>query len=107
MKTAIALLLMTLPAMADVTKTDIKKLNDAKVSDQVVLAYIRTHAPVRMNIDDLASLKKQGVSDAVLVVLASNMKVAPIYRTVYVYRPVYHSWYYYPVRRHILIRRCR
>ena len=105
MKTLIALLLMALPAIADVTKADIKKLVDAKVSDSVITAYVRTNAPVRMTPDDLVSLKNAGASDTVLTVLASNMRTNPSpVRTevVYVYQPTYYryGWYYYPVRRY-------
>jgi hypothetical protein len=98
MKILVALILSclsALPAMADVTKADVKKLMDAKVSDAVIVEYVKTNAPVRMTAGDLASLKNAGVSDDVLAVLAQYMGVpsAPT-ETVYIYRPYYNSWYW-------------
>lgn len=95
MKTLIVLLLMAVPAMADVTKNDVKKLLDAKVSDSVIVEYVKTNAPVRMTADDLASLKNAGATDNVLTVLARYMSTpaAPV-ETVYIYRPYYNGWYW-------------
>jgi hypothetical protein len=89
------LCLGALPAMADVTKADVKKLLDAKVSDAVIVEYVKTNAPVHMTADDLASLKSAGATDNVLTVLAQYMSVpsAPT-ETVYVYRPYYNGWYW-------------
>lgn len=95
MKTLIALLLMALPAMADVTKNDVKKLLDAKVSDSVIVEYVKANAPVRMTADDLASLKNAGASDNVLTVLAQYTSVPSTpTETVYIYRPYYNGWYW-------------
>jgi hypothetical protein len=95
MKTLIALLLMAIPALADVTKYDVKKLLDAGISENVITEYIKTNAPVRMTADDLASLKTAGASDKVLTVLAQYMSSeAPRTETIYVYRTYYNGWYW-------------
>ena len=107
--TALLFCLSALPAMADVTKADIKKLLDAKVSDKVITQYVKTNAPVRMTASDLASLKTSGASDNVLTILAQYMRNEPVVRYVYVY-PAYY-WYpryhYVYIRRPIVVRRCR
>lgn len=92
---AILSCLGALPTMADVTKADVKKLMDAKVSDAVIIEYVKTNAPVRMGADDLASLKNAGATDNVLATLAQYMGTpsAPT-ETVYIYRPYYNGWYW-------------
>lgn len=66
-----AVVLMSAPAFADVTKEDLKKLAAAGVSDGVVIAYVRSHGPMpRMSAQDLIDLKNAGVSDKVLEQIA-------------------------------------
>jgi hypothetical protein len=89
-----------LPAMADVTKTDVKKLLDAGISDNVIVEYVKANAPVRMTASELISLKSSGATDNVLTVLAQYMSTAApaptqvTTETVYVYEPYYHTWYW-------------
>jgi hypothetical protein len=70
---AILVCLGALPAMADVSKADIKKLIDAKMSDTVIVSYIKTNAPVRMTPTDLVLLKSAGATEAVLTALVQYM----------------------------------
>ena len=64
---------LALPAAAEVTKADLKKLAAAGISDDVVLAFVRANQPVgRFNADDLVELKQAGLGDRVLAVLAGE-----------------------------------
>jgi hypothetical protein len=98
MKTTLTLALLgalAMPAAADVTKDDLKKLASAGVSDDVTLAFVRANAPVhRLSADDVVELKAAGLSDRVLAVVmgpveapapaVQNTVVAP-QETTYVY----------------------
>lgn len=115
MRTLIAALLMlcsALPAMADVTKEDVRKLVNAGISDKVIVQFVQTNGPVRMSVDDLTDLKKIGASEAVLGALVAGIKTprpetqttvvvepAPVvyyyYGPYYYYRPYYYGRYYY------------
>jgi hypothetical protein len=118
-------LFAAIPAMADVTKADIQKLLAAKVSDSVIVEYVKTNAPVRMTASDLVSLKNAGATDNVLTALAQYMSTAaptPQVETVYVYNTYsysgwygwygwyspgyrcYHPYYYRPVYRPVVVR---
>ncbi len=58
---------LPLAAAADVTKEDIKKLSQAGISDDVIIAFIRANGPVRtLSSDDVVELKAAGASDKVL-----------------------------------------
>lgn len=78
MKTILAVIALFLcsaiPAMADVSKEDVKKLLNAGVGDGVILEFIKSKAPVRMTASDLVDLKKLGASDKVLAALAHEIK---------------------------------
>lgn len=89
------------PAMADVTKDDVKKLINAGVSEQVIINYVRANGPVIMTSADLGELKTLGASDNVLNTLVAGMQYQrpqttvvvesePVY--VYSYWPSY--WYF-------------
>ena len=106
MKILIALLLTlcsAIPAMADVTKEDVRKLVSAGISDNVIVQYVRTNGPVRMTVDDLAELKKLGASDTVLSALVSGRQdqrpePQPVQTTTVVVQesPVVYYWYWGP-----------
>lgn len=77
MKTLLAILMVlcsAIPAMADVTKSDMKKLISAGVSDQVMVDYIKANGPVLMSASDLADLKTLGASDGVLSALVAGLQ---------------------------------
>ena len=58
---------LPLAAAADVTKEDIKKLSQAGISDDVIIAFIRANGPVKtLSSDDVVELKAAGASDKVL-----------------------------------------
>jgi hypothetical protein len=68
------LLLAAAPALASAqaSKEELKKLAKARVSDDVMLAYLRSHGYRGMpSSDDLVDLKQAGLSDKVLVELIS------------------------------------
>lgn len=104
MKSLFAIAILTafpLAAWADVTKDDVKKLQAAGVSEDVILAYVKANGPVaKLSTDDLVELKKAGVSDKLLGALteapAAPSQKPPLAATVeqnaYVTRPTY----YYP-----------
>lgn len=92
------LCLFAAPAMADVTKSDMKKLIDAGMSDPVMLEYIKAKAPVRMTANDLVELKKLGASDKVLAALAHAISdkaiPAPQQETMAIFRTEPNGYYY-------------
>jgi hypothetical protein len=77
--TLAAVFLLSTAAFADVTKEDLKKLAAAKISDSVVVAYVRAYGPMpRMSAQDLIELKSAGLSDKVLEqIAAEGPKPAP------------------------------
>ncbi len=81
---------LPLAAAADVSKEDIRKLAAAGISDNVILAYIRTHGPVqRLTADDLVELKQAGASDRVLEAAAGGPPAPVETRTEVAERRVY------------------
>jgi len=71
--TLAAVLLLSAASFAEVTKEDMKKLAEARVSDGVVLAYVHSHGPVpKLSAQDLIELKNAGVSDKVLEQIAGG-----------------------------------
>jgi hypothetical protein len=63
---------MLAAALADVSKEEVKKLAQAGVGDDTIVAYVKLHGPLpTLSSDDLADLKKSGVSDKVLLALIS------------------------------------
>ena len=55
---------------ARVSKEDIRKLVEHRISDRLILAFIRVNGPVgELSSMDLISLKKLGASDAVVMAL--------------------------------------
>ena len=87
MKTILALVLMAAaPALASAqaTKEDLKKLARAGISEDVILAYIRTNGfQQRLSTDDLVELKSAGLGDKVLAALneLAGEVLAPLNRT--------------------------
>jgi hypothetical protein len=64
--------LLPLTASADVTKEDIRKLAAAGISDDVILAYIRSNGPIsKFSAGDVVDLKQAGASERVLTALMS------------------------------------
>jgi hypothetical protein len=62
----------------DLTKEDVKKLMDAKVSESTILAYIQTHGPVApLSSNDLVELKEAGASQALLNALVKSSTPSP------------------------------
>lgn len=56
-----------LPVLADVTKEDLKRLGAAGISEDIILSYMKTNAPVvNLSADDLVELKKAGLTNRVL-----------------------------------------
>lgn len=67
-----------LAVSADVSKEDIKKLAQAGISDDVIIAFARANGPVRaLSSDDIVELKAAGASDRVLnAILTTKPKAA-------------------------------
>lgn len=62
--------LLSVAASAEVTKEDVRRLVAAGVSEDVILAFIRTNGPVvRLTADDLVELKAAGAGDRILSAL--------------------------------------
>lgn len=73
MGTLAAVVLLSAPAFAEVTKEDVEKLTAAGISDGVVIAYVRSHGPMpKLSSQDLIDLKNAGVSDKVLEQIAQG-----------------------------------
>jgi hypothetical protein len=69
---------MATAAGADVSKEDLRKLAQAGIGDDTILAFVKSHGPVApLSSDDLAELKKSGLSDKVLKTLASSPAGVP------------------------------
>lgn len=97
-----------LAAVAQATKDDIKKLATAGVSEDVIVAYVRSNGVPKLTADELIELKNAGVGEKVLTALASPSAPAaqpsqpatrtevieqPVYRTQYVYTPSVSSYW--------------
>lgn len=84
MRILLVILALLLPtaAYATVTKDDVKKLVVAKLSDDVILSYIKSNQPItHMSASDIVELKEAGASD--IIVKALMPTDIP-----YVHRPV-------------------
>lgn len=94
----------------DVTKADVKKLLDAKVSEATILTYLEAHGPVApLSSTDLVELKEAGASAALLKTLvesassSTNVPSSQQYGTIpyrnyssnYYYSSPYYPYYYY------------
>lgn len=76
---AVAVLgLAAAPALADVSREDIKKLAAAGVSDDVIIAFIKANGPApKLSADDIVDLKKGGVSDKVVEAFLGAQGTSP------------------------------
>lgn len=62
----------------DVSKEDLKKLVAAGVSDDVIVAFIRSHRPVvALSAEDLVELRRANVSESVLAAMAEGTAARP------------------------------
>lgn len=96
--------LIGLPA-PDVTKAEVKKLLEAKVSEATIREFVRVHGPMDpLSSDDLVELKAAGASTELLQALVDSSASAAQYGNVpyrdypyyYNYSPYYSSYYSYP-----------
>src|SRR5688572_5035306 len=66
-RTLAILLCLGSAALADVGKEELKKLSQAGLSDDFIVSYARSKAPLqRFSADDVVELKKAGLSDGLL-----------------------------------------
>jgi hypothetical protein len=89
---------LAMPAMADVTKEDLKKLARAGISEDVILSYVKANGPLaRLSAEDLIELKQAGASENLLVSVLAIPATAPAYspqpetRPIVVEKPLYSS----------------
>lgn len=76
--TALLAVLALLSFTPDVSKEDIKKLVAAGVSDDVIVAFIRTHGPVAaLSAEDMIDLRNAHVSDRVLAAMVQASAAPP------------------------------
>jgi hypothetical protein len=72
------LALVALPALADVTKEELRKLARAGVSDDVILSYVRANGPVaKLSPEDLIDLKQDGASEKLLASVLAVPAASP------------------------------
>lgn len=88
-------------SVRDVTKADVKKLLEAKVSESTIREYVRVHGPMDpLSSDDLVELKAAGGSTELLKALVDSSASAAQYGRVpyrdyrYSYYSPYYSSYY-------------
>ena len=100
---SVALLLGTAAsALAQVGKDDLKKLAQAGLSDDTVIAFVKSHGLLALlSADDLAELKKAGMGEKALTFLVSpptkdQTAPAPSTSTPYASSNVVYSYYDYP-----------
>ena len=73
MTALLALLPFLLPISPDLSKEEIKRLVEAGISDDVIVAYVRTHGPVQaLTTQDLIDLRSANVSEKVLTAMISS-----------------------------------
>ena len=73
--TALFLAGASLPLAADVTKDEVRRLLEAHVSDQTLIAYVQKNGPMQpLTIDDLTQLKNAGASDELLRFLLESSR---------------------------------
>lgn len=78
---ALAILsVLSAASFADVDKEELKKLFQAGISDDVILGYAKSKAPVaKLSADDVVELKKAGLSDSLLAgILRLSEPAAPV-----------------------------
>jgi hypothetical protein len=76
--TALLMFLSLLAFTPDVTKEEVKKLVAAGVSDDAIVAYIRSHGPVgALSAEDLIDLRHANVSDRVLAAMVEASSAPP------------------------------
>jgi len=98
--TALLALLSLLIFTPDLTKNDVKRLVEAGISDEVIVAYVRTYGPVEpLSARDLIDLRQANVSEKVLAAMVESSKKpapAPPGETEESSPPVTYSypWYY-------------
>lgn len=117
---------LALPAWADVTKEELKKLANAGISEEVIITYIKANGPVaKLSADDLIELKRAGLTEKALAAavatpapsstgtsaVENRTYTAPttvVYPSAYFgsydyYRPYgyYYGSYYYPSYSHL------
>jgi hypothetical protein len=86
---------LALPAAADVTKDDLRKLALAGLSDDVVLAFIRANSPVhRLSADDIVELKQAGLGERALAAVVGGP--APVVERRVVVAPAVDYTYWAP-----------
>lgn len=85
-----ALVALPLTVGAEVSREDIKKLVAAKISDDVILSFIRRNGPaLPLSADDLVDLKQAGASERVLAAMMTPAAPAAAPRTEIADRTVY------------------
>jgi len=68
--TALVLLASSLPALAEVSKEEVRRLLDAHVSEQTIISYVQRNGPMEaLSVEDLGDLKGAGASDTLLQAL--------------------------------------
>ncbi len=68
------------PLLADasVSKEDVRKLIENRISDELIIAFIRANGPVtELSSSDLVELKKLGASDPVVLALIKTAPATP------------------------------
>lgn len=94
-------------SVPDVTKAEVKKLLEAKVSESTIREFVRVHGPMDpLSSDDLVELKAAGAGTELLQALVLSSASAAQYGRVpyrdytspyyYTYSPYYSSYYSYP-----------
>lgn len=89
--TASFVALCSAAAAAQVTQEEVRRFVEARLPDDVIVAFIRFHgAPARVSADDLVGLRSAGASDRVLAALlpeGGSGKGIPV-----LYDRVAHCW---------------
>jgi hypothetical protein len=76
--TMLIVLLSMLAFTPDITKEDVKRLVAAGVSDDVIVAYIRSHGPAAaLSAEDMIDLHHAKVSERVLAAMVAASKAPP------------------------------
>jgi hypothetical protein len=75
--TLIVLAGLPMALSAEVSKEDLKKLAQARLTDDLILNYIKSCGPVaKLSADDVIELKRAGLSDRLLAAVVSNPEPA-------------------------------
>lgn len=79
----VGFLAFPLVAGASVSKEDVRKLVENRISDELIIAFIRANGPVSaLSSADLVELKKLGASDSVVLALLNAGPAPPVRRPV-------------------------